>query len=456
MATHSFLFETVLTPEGWQHDVCVSISDGLIASIEPISAASRRDSVSIKGISVPGMPNLHSHTFQRGMAGLGERRGPAGDSFWTWRQVMYRFLEKLSPDDVEAIAAMAMLEMLEGGFTSLAEFHYLHHRPDGIAYANPAELAERIIKAAVETGIGLTLLPVFYAHGGFGGQEAQVGQRRFLSRDADAYLRLHERTAKIVSAQKGMVLGSAPHSLRAVTPDQLKALHETLPNGPIHIHIAEQTREVEDCLAWSSQRPVEWLLDHVPVDQHWCLIHATHMTGDETQRLARSGSVAGLCPITEANLGDGIFPGVDFIAHGGTYGVGSDSNVEISAPAELRLLEYGQRLSHRGRNLMATTEGQSTGEALYLAALKGGAQALQQPVGRIAVGCRADFVVLDQNHAALAAGGPELALDSFIFNGGKHAINIVISGGETVVENGRHIRREAIVQRFAASVKRLV
>jgi formimidoylglutamate deiminase len=389
------------------------------------------------------------------MAGLAEHRGPEGDSFWTWRKVMYGFLEKLSPDDVEAIAAMAMVEMLEGGFTSLAEFHYLHHGPEGQRYANPAELAGRVINAAVETGMGLTLLPVFYAQGGFGGRAAQEGQRRFVSADVDSYLRLHESARQAIGHQTGMVMGMAPHSLRAVTPEQLTALLGNFPNGPVHIHIAEQMREVEDCIAWSGQRPVEWLLEHAPVDERWCLIHATHMTPEETRRVARTGAVAGLCPITEANLGDGVFPGTDYAAQDGRYGVGSDSNVEISASGELRLLEYSQRLHLRGRNLMARTQGQSTGEVLYRSSLHGGAQALQQPVGHIAVGCRADFVILDRHHPALMTVEPEYFLDCYIFNGGKSTITSVIANGKTVVENGRHINRDAFVRRFANRMKTL-
>ena len=449
MADSFYRFDYALLPGGWQADVHVTIADGKVSALGGDGPATR-----IKGAALPGLPNLHSHTFQRGMAGLAERRGPASDSFWTWREVMYRFLGALTPDDVEAIAAMAMVEMLEGGFTSLAEFHYLHHAADGGLYADPAELSGRIVAAAHQTGIGLTLLPVFYAHGGFGGQPAQPGQRRFISRDADAFARLQE-AARIHTARHGMALGGAPHSLRAITPDQLKAFIAASPEGPIHIHVAEQTREVEDCLAWSGQRPVRWLLDHAPVDRRWCLIHATHMDAGEVRDMAKSGAVAGLCPITEANLGDGVFAGVDFRDHGGAYGVGSDSNVEIDAPGELRLFEYGQRLFHRGRNMMAATEGSSTGEALYRAALAGGAQALGQPVGAIAPGQRADFVVLNTDHPAFGQK-PENWLDSYLFNAGRSAIATVMAGGVIQVEQGRHIARESVVARFRKTLDRVI
>lgn len=449
MGAQAFVFDYAFLPQGWQRQVRVTLRDGVIETIGGEGPATR-----ISGAALPGLPNLHSHTFQRGMAGLAERRGPASDSFWTWREVMYRFLGALTPDDVEAIAAMAMVEMLEGGFTSLAEFHYLHHAPEGTPYEDVAELSGRIVEAAHRTGIGLTLLPVFYAQGGFGGQPAQPGQRRFISADADKYLRLREAAAQH-TARRNRHIGAAPHSLRAVTPDQLNHFVQALPTGAIHIHVAEQTREVEDCIAWSGQRPVRWLLDHAPVDQRWCLIHATHMQPDEVRDMAMRGAVAGLCPITEANLGDGVFAGVDFAKHNGVYGVGSDSNVEIDAPGELRLFEYGQRLFHRGRNMMAGAEGTSTGEALYRAALKGGAQALGQNVGEIAPGQRADFVVLDTNHATMSTK-PENWLDSYLFAAGRSAIKTVIAGGEVRVENGHHLQRDAIAAKFRQTLERVL
>ncbi|MFM9975011.1 MAG: formimidoylglutamate deiminase [Beijerinckiaceae bacterium] len=451
MTASTFLFEHAYLPEGWQRNVVVRLQNGIITSVGGPSDGAIR----VKGAALPGLPNLHSHTFQRGMAGLAERRGPSGDSFWTWREVMYRFLDKLTPDAVEAIAAMAMVEMLEAGFTSLAEFHYLHHAPDGRPYADIAELAGRIVAAAGETGIGLTLLPVFYAHGGFGGQPAQPGQRRFISADIDAYRALRDAAGKAIRGLAGAVLGAAPHSLRAVTPEQLSAFQNAVPDGPIHIHIAEQMREVHDCLAWCGERPVQWLLNHAPVDQRWCLIHATHMLPEEIAGVVRSGAVAGLCPITEANLGDGVFAGVDFTRQGGLYGVGSDSNVEISASGELRLFEYSQRLWHRGRNMLAERQGASTGEALYRAALAGGAQALAQPVGAIAAGKRADFVVLDTDHAAFVCGGPAHWLDAYLFNAGNRAIDRVMVGGVTLVEGGYHLKRQAVAARFAQCMAKL-
>lgn len=452
-----YLLEQALLPDGWRQEVVVGVENGVIAHIGPHSSSQNALEIErVKGAVLPGMPNLHSHTFQRGMAGLAETRGPSGDSFWTWRQVMYRFLEHLDPDDVEAIAAMAMMEMLEGGFTSLAEFHYLHHDPQGHAYTNRAELAVRVIAAAQQTGIGLTLLPVLYAHGGFGGQPIAGPQRRFAN-DLESYLALHEAAGKALQSLPSARIGIAPHSLRAVTPEMLALLLAHKRGGPVHIHIAEQTKEVEDCLAWSGQRPVEWLFNHQAIDCNWCLIHATHMSEAETRLLAQSGAVAGLCPLTEANLGDGFFNAGAYQSEAGLWGVGSDSNVEISAFGELRCLEYGQRLLHRGRNMLAESEGHSTGADLYHAALLGGARALGQTVPpALAVGTRADWMVLDLDHPTLAPLPPHHWLDAVVFVADKSAIHAVMSGGEWRVQQGRHLAREAITSRYTARMTALM
>jgi formiminoglutamate deiminase len=448
-----FILDHALLPNGWAQNVGLDIEGGTIAAVQPDSSAEGRERIA--GIIVPGLPNLHSHTFQRGMAGLAETRGPEGDSFWTWRQVMYRFLGSLTPDDVEAIAAFAMMEMLEGGFTALAEFHYLHHDAQGRPYAGIAELSRRIAAAAQETGMGLTLLPVFYAQGGFGGATPAEGQGRFIN-DVESYARLLEGARNAVAGLDDAVVGIAPHSLRAVTPESLNEILEMADEGPIHIHIAEQVKEVEDCLAWSGQRPVAWLLDHAPVDRRWCLIHATHLNAQEVEGIAASGAVAGLCPITEANLGDGIFEGADHLAVGGRFGVGSDSNIEISAPGELKQFEYSQRLKHRARNVLAEREGQSTGRSLYDKALSGGAQALGRRVGAIAAGHRADFVVLDADHPDLAGVSGDRWIDSYVFVAGKAAIDTVFVAGKAVVRSGRHVGREAIRARYGRAMARVL
>jgi formiminoglutamate deiminase len=447
------ILDHALLADGWARNVGLDIEGGTITAVQPEASADGRERVA--GIALPGLPNLHSHTFQRGMAGLAEARGPEGDSFWTWRQVMYRFLGSLTPDDVEAIAAFAMMEMLEGGFTALAEFHYLHHDAEGRPYAHISELSGRIAAAAQETGMGLTLLPVFYAQGGFGGAAPTEGQRRFVN-GVESYGRLLEGARQSVAVLDDAVVGIAPHSLRAVTPESLSEVIALAGEGPVHIHIAEQVKEVEDCVAWSGQRPVSWLLDHAPVDDRWCLIHATHLDPQEVRGIAMSGAVAGLCPITEANLGDGIFEGVDHLAAGGRFGVGSDSNIEISAPGELKQFEYSQRLKHRARNVLAEREGQSTGRSLYEKALSGGAQALGRRIGAIAEGYRADLVVLDGEHADLAAISGDRWIDSYVFVAGKAAIDAVFVAGRPVVRSGRHLNRDTIHARYARAMARIL
>ena len=441
-------FAEAMLPQGWARDVRVTIADGVIARVETGAAAQAGDER--HRVALPGMPNLHSHAFQRGMAGLAEVAGPSDDSFWTWREVMYRFAERVSPDDLAAIAAMAYVEMLEGGFTRVGEFHYLHHAPDGAAYASRAAMSEGIAAAAGETGIGLTHLPVFYAHAGFGGLPLGARQKRF-GHDLDGFAALLEGARAACAALPDAVVGVAPHSVRAVTPEQHAALETMAPGAPMHIHIAEQVREVEDCVAWSGARPVEWLLDHAAVDARWCLVHATHMTAAETDRLAKTGAVAGLCPITEANLGDGIFPAVDFVAAGGVYGVGSDSNVLIDAGEELRLLEYGQRLARRARNLLG--RGGATGDALWRDAVAGGARALGA-ASAIAPGHAADIVSLAADHPAFVAREGAALADAVVFARG--AIDRVWRRGAAVVQAGRHVARAGVERRYAATLAALL
>lgn len=443
-------FESALLPQGWADGVRVTIEGERIATIETGVEAEGAERY---GAALPGLGNLHSHAFQRAMAGLGEVRGSSDDSFWTWREVMYRFAGRIGPEAMEAIAAMVFAEMLESGFTRVGEFHYLHHQPGGQRYDNPAEMAARIAASATGTGIGLTLLPVLYMQGGFGGSPTSAAQRRFVS-DRDGYAALHAASVAAVKDMPDAVVGVAPHSLRAVPPAALAAVIQ-LGDGPIHIHIAEQQREVEDCLAWSGARPVEWLFDHAAVDPRWCLVHATHMTDEETRRLAESGAVAGLCPLTEASLGDGIFNGCDFLAAGGRFGIGSDSNVLIDAGQELAALEYSQRLAQRQRNVLTSGEG-STGRSLFDAALAGGAQALGIPAARIEAGAPADFVALDRRHPSLAARAEDALIDAWLFAAQRSAIDAVWRRGRRVVEGGRHIAREAIVDRYRRAIAALI
>jgi formiminoglutamate deiminase len=449
----TFLFDKALLPEGWADHVIVKVGDdGIIERVTPGGAPDSAEQV--RGIALPGLPNLHCHAFQKGMAGLGERRGPAHDSFWTWREVMYRFLSALTPDDVEAIAAYAYMEMLEAGFTTVGEFHYLHHDPSGRPYADISEMAGRIAAASSATGIGLTLLPSLYTYGGFCGAAPNPGQIRFIN-STDRFVTLMERSRAIVTKLPGAAIGIAPHSLRAVSPDQLREVAAIFADGPVHIHAAEQTKEVDDCVSSLGARPVQWLLDQMGIDARWCLIHATHMTDEETARLAKSGAVAGLCPLTEGSLGDGIFNGETYLAAKGRFGIGTDSNIQIDAPAELRQLEYSQRLKARARNVMTMTEGESTGRSLYTRALAGGAQALGQPIGTLAAGCRADIVVLDAEHPDLAGASGDMVLDVLVFSAGRALISTVLTGGRVTVSDGRHRARDAIAEKYRRTVSRL-
>ncbi len=459
MTRTSLWFESALLPQGWASRVRIEATSGIIERVSegvaPESADERH------GIAIPGMPNLHSHAFQRGLAGLTERRGTEEDGFWSWRELMYRFVERMDADEFEAISAFAYAEMLEAGFTHVGEFHYVHHDLRGAVFTDRGELAGRIAAAAADSGIGLTLLPTFYAHSGFGGVAPTPRQARFVN-DPDSFARIVEAARRVVRALPGASVGVAAHSLRAVTPEELAAVALLGQGGVIHIHVAEQVREVEECLKWSGgQRPIEWLLAHEDVDEYWCLVHATHVTPAELAAVASSGAVVGLCPITEASLGDGIFPAAAFMAERGRIGIGSDSNVRLDAAEELRLLEYGQRLEHRARNVLAVAGGASTGRSLFEASLEGGWQVLRggapgAAAPGLAVGASLDLVTLAAGDAAFLARGEDEILDSWIFSGGRDSIDCVWRAGARLVEGGRHHARERLLGRYAAALKRLL
>jgi formiminoglutamate deiminase len=425
------IFRHALLPGGWAQDVKLSVSNGLISNIETGVPGG-------KNIALPGMPNLHSHSFQRAMAGYAEQRGATQDSFWTWRELMYKLALSMQPEDVETAATLAFIEMLEGGFTSVAEFHYLHHAPDGTAYDDIGEMVQRLAAAAEVAGIELLLLPVFYAHAGFGGTPLRAEQRRF-GNTLDSYLTLYERCTQLAPS------GIAPHSLRAATIEELNHLSALAGVRPFHIHIAEQTGEVEASLAFSGQRPVEYLLARAPVSSNWCLVHATHVTAEELSGIAASGAVAGLCPITEANLGDGIFPAHDFA---GALGIGSDSNVLVDTAQELRMLEYSQRLVTRQRNVMATASTHATATALYAKAVAGGAQALGTG-GCLTSGAPASFVTI-------AGDNPDIALAQSVFSARASMIRDVWVRGRRVVQNGQHELARTARARFDTMLSRLV
>ena len=441
--------KTALLADGWAQDVEVTIDGGRITGI-----ATGRPAPGSLGCLLPAPVNLHSHAFQRAMAGMTERRSAEQDSFWTWRQLMYRFLDRLTPDDVQAIAAFVQMEMAEAGYAAVAEFHYLHHAQGGAPYADRAEMSARIAAAAAETGLGLTLLPVLYQQGGCDGRALGAGQLRF-GNDADGFGALWQGAGRaLASLPEDTRLGVAPHSLRAVSRDGLDFARDLAPDAPLHLHIAEQAAEVTEVQAAYGARPVEWLLASQPVDSRWCLIHATQMEPQETAALAATGAVAGLCPMTEANLGDGIFDGLRFVAAGGRWGVGSDSNLRISLSEELRLLEYSQRLQHRSRALLAAAE-RSTGRVLLESAAQGGAQAAGRGAGMIRQGEWADLLALDMTSTDLDGRQSDAILDTWIFAGDDRMVTEVWSAGRQIVTGGRHKAREVITSRYRRTMARL-
>ena len=448
MAQRKFHFSQMLLPDGWARDVAVATDDaGMITAVSPGATGSGE---SFGGVCVPGLANVHSHAHQRAMAGLAERSGPGADSFWTWREAMYGFALKMRPEELQAVAAQLYVECLKSGFTSVGEFQYLHHQPDGSAYDTRAELSLRCLEASREAGIGMTMLPVLYAYSGFGGQAPTANQRRFLN-DGQGFQRI---VAEIASSLRGHErMGIAPHSLRAVTVGLLREVMTA--EGPVHIHIAEQVKEVEDCLAFNGQRPVEYLLNEFDLNARWSLIHATHMNGRETVALAGSGAQAALCPVTEANLGDGIFNGVEYMNAGGAIAIGTDSHVSVGAAEELRMLEYSQRYLTRARTVLSGGPERSTGRNLFAAALAGGARSIAQPASGFAVGQRLDAVVLDSDHPALIGREGNGILDAWIFSGGSSCVRHVIVGGNIVVRDGHHAREDEIKTKFAAAMKRL-
>jgi formiminoglutamate deiminase len=446
-----------LLPSGWAGGVRVTIGDdGRIESVEEQVSGEPNDLDLGDRILLPAPGNLHSHAFQRAMAGMTEYRTAGRDSFWTWRELMYRFVERLAPEQVEAIAALVYMEMLEAGYGAVGEFHYLHHQPGGEPYVSLTEMSERIFAAARSTGIGLTHLPVLYSHGGAGEQPLKPGQVRFAN-DPDRFLQLVESAARLAARNLDgdARVGIAPHSLRATAPGTLTVVSEAFASGPVHIHIAEQPAEVEEVEQWLGSRPVAWLLDNLDVGANWCLVHATHMTDGETAALGRCGAVAGLCPITESNLGDGIFNGAAFIEAGGELGVGSDSNVRIALAEELRTLEYSQRLRDRARNVLVDGDG-SVGGCLYRRALAGGARALGRDSGRIDAGVWADLVAIDGGHVAFHGMDGDPLLDAWVFAADDRVVTDVWSAGRHCVKGGRHVNRDRIIERYKKETERLM
>ncbi|SFO62605.1 formimidoylglutamate deiminase [Variovorax sp. PDC80] len=457
--TRALFAADALLPTGWAKNVLLAWNEAGQLVEAKAGADKPADADTANGPVIPGMPNLHSHAFQRAFAGLTEHRAEQQDSFWSWRTLMYRFAARLGPRQMEDIATWLYAEMLEAGYTSVCEFQYVHHDADGRPYADDATLSLALLRAAHKTGIGFTLLPVLYQTSGFGGLPPNEGQRRFI-RSTDSMLRLLEALKPACDAQ-GARLGLAPHSLRAVPPEALRealaGLDAIEAGAPVHIHIAEQTKEVDDCIAWSGQRPVAWLLDHAPVDARWCLVHATHMDADEYRRGARSGAVAGLCPTTEANLGDGLFDFAAWRQHGGAWGLGSDSHACVDAAEELLMLEYGQRLRTRQRNVGATAAQPHVATALTLQAVQGGAQAAGRAIGGLATGQQADFVVLDAQQLALQGLSAPDMLSAHVFASHRtSAIDAVWVAGRPRVAAGRHALHTEAASAFVAARTQLL
>jgi formimidoylglutamate deiminase len=441
---------------GWHRDVLLEWDvRGDLTKVAP--DASPPLGVARVDYVLPGMINLHSHAFQRALSGLTERAGGGPkngpDSFWTWRELMYRIANRITPEQMEAVAAQLYAECLRHGYTAVCEFHYLQRAPGGHVYGHPAETAQRVAQAARESGIGVTLLPVLYAYAGFGEAPLKEEQERFRT-DPAQVLRIVDALAPLRGPQ--LEVGAAPHSLRAVAAGQLRELVQAMPAGrPLHIHVAEQQLEVAQCVEATGMRPVDYLMQHADVDARWCLVHATHLSDGERDRLAASGAVAGLCPTTEANLGDGLFPLAPYIAAGGRFGIGSDSHVSQSPVEELRWLEYGQRLAQQRRNIAVRGDERSVADFLWTQALEGGAQAAGRRVGTLAPGRRADLLVLDSAHPNLDGVPPHEVLGRFLFSGNDNLVRDVLAGGHWVVQGGRHKAQDAIAQRYKAAVRAL-
>jgi formimidoylglutamate deiminase len=445
---------TALLPDGWADNVLIEYDkEGWIVGVDSFKNpdATAKEAEFVTGPLIPGMPNIHSHAFQRAMAGLAERATGKKDSFWSWRDTMYRFLAFIEPEDMEALAAQIFVEMLKAGYTTVGEFHYIHHQKDGSPYPDRSILSRQIIRAALETGIAITHLPSLYAYAGFGEKPPTEGQKRFLN-TVPQLMRVIEELYAEYRGTPQVTIGLAHHSLRAVSPEMLRegtaAFRKFLPDSPIHIHAAEQMGEVEGCIEWSGKRPVEWLLENGNIDEKWCLVHCTHVNDEEIKGLAKSGAVAGLCPTTEANLGDGIFPLVKYFNEGGNFAIGSDSHITVSVVEELRWLEYIQRLVYRERTIIKDHDIPSVGATLYDRTLSGGAQALGRKTGKIDAGYRADFLVLDPNLPVMTGKIRDHILDAAIFGANENPVRDVMVGGRWVVKNRHHKREEAVLEKF--------
>jgi formimidoylglutamate deiminase len=466
---HKLYARTILVNSHWEHDLTLTIrSDGILTAIEKGKDKKAR---SLKGPVIPGMLNVHSHAFQRGLAGFSEYKNDPHDTFWGWRKNMYRFIQKITPDDLHHIALWLYIEMLKSGYTSVGEFHYLHHQFNGVPYTDPAEMSHQVIEAAEMAGIALTHLPVFYHYSGLGEKKHLQEQSRFIH-SIDSYIQLLQILEKQYSKKPLFRLGMAPHSLRAVSALQLKKLiafkEQCSKKIPFHIHISEQNKEVDDVLSFYGARPVEWLFEHFNVDNDWCFIHATHLNAKEIQKLSQSQAIVGLCPLTEANLGDGIFPIQAFSNQGGAFAIGSDSHASVNVSEELRLLEYTQRLLQKKRTILvhpqknpdpqisSSLSPHSVAHYLYTHTVQSGAQALDQNAKNIAIGQRADWLVLDPNDSHLFSKKNDFILDASLFSCHQLPVKDVLIAGKWVIENKKHPLEEKAKINYKKTLKRLM
>jgi formimidoylglutamate deiminase len=481
-----FQLESALLPRGWVRNARVSVDDdGVIARIDlPAAdpAGATRDSgdsaaahdsgatvdpaaahayaEQIRGYVIPGMCNAHSHAFQRGMAGSAEFRLSARDSFWTWRQAMYALANRISPEELKVLAAQLFVEMLKSGYTGVAEFHYIHRRLDGATYAGANALWDAVTAAAEEAGIALTFLPTLYQTGDFGAAPPKREQLRF-ALETDEFLRAVDarlRGSPLLNSRLNRT-GAAFHSLRAVPlpvlGEAVRALRGMAGDLPLHIHVAEQMKEVEACIAHTGRRPVDLLLGTGLVDRHWCLVHATHSTAAELEAIAATGASVCVSITTEANLGDGFFDAARFLKLGGRLCVGSDSQSTVSPAEELRWMEYQARLRKRRRAVLADRHETHVGTRLWAGAARDGARAIGQPAGVIEVGARADWVVLDGDHPSLVGTAADGALDHLIFAGAGAAIRDVMVGGRWAIKAGRHALEDALAAPFQTLMRGL-
>lgn len=455
-------FEHLWTADGWLSPgfLCVD-GAGRVVRVCPGLPQGAEVEEMVRGRALPGMSNTHSHAFQRALAGRCEVGGHSDeDNLWTWRHRMYALAQAITPEQLEALAAFAYMEMLEHGFTRVAEFHYLHHAPGGAPYADPAEMSMRLAAAARRVGMGLTVLPTLYAHAGIG-RPLLPEQARFAHTDVEVFLRLVE-SLQARSAQTGARVGMALHSLRAVAPAELReavAGAGRIGDGlPIHIHVSETPREVDEVCQGLGARPVQWLLANADIDHRWTLVHATHLSAGERAAMARSGALASLCPTTEAILGDGLFPLPEYQREGGVWAIGTDSHYASGVAAELRMLECGQRLRLGRRNVLAEAGGDArtlgSGHQLFTAALRGARSLGEPPV--LTAGAAADVVVLDPDSPSLAGHGLGTVLDAWLLSGIDDPVRDVLAAGQWVVRDGRHHHREGIVAAYVDAVHALM